>query len=79
MKKQIPNIITLTRIAASIALWGYVGYLLPLAWYISGSISAALFGLAYALFMWLARVRSFVFSIVLSVVAVVVIRFAASL
>ena len=69
----------LVVLAASIALWGYVGYLLPLAWYISGPISAALFGLAYALFMWLACVRSFVFAIVLSVVAVVVIRFATSL
>jgi hypothetical protein len=66
-------------LAASVALWGSVSFLLPLTWYVSIPFSIVVFGLAYALFMWLARVRSFIFAIVLSVVAIVIIRLAATL
>ncbi|NCU38049.1 hypothetical protein EOL96_03285 [Candidatus Saccharibacteria bacterium] len=61
-------------LAATISLWGLHTLVDNMAWYIAFPIMTILFGLVYALFAWIARVRSFVLTIVLAVVMVVVIR-----
>ena len=38
-------------------------------------IVAVLFGLAYSLFAWIARIRNFVMALVVTVVVVVLVRF----
>ncbi len=65
----------LVVLAATIALWGMHAMLLGAAWYWSLVIFAVLFGLAYALFAWLARVRNFVMALVITIVVIVVVRF----
>lgn len=65
----------LAVIAATAALWGFALALLGgVAWYWALLITAILFGLTYALFAWVARIRSFVLAIVISLVLIVVIR-----
>ena len=66
----------LVVIAASATLWGLAGIMAPLAWYCALLLTAVLFGLAYGLFAWVARIRNFVLAIVVLVVLLVGIRFA---
>lgn len=61
-------------IAATIALWGYQVIVANMAWYFALLASLVLFGVIYALYAWLARLRSFVFSVVIIVVVTVIIR-----
>ncbi len=62
-------------IAANIAMWGVFGLVSThVVWYWGMLIGAVLFGLAYALFAWLARIRSFIISLIVLVVAVVIVR-----
>lgn len=71
----------LVVIAVTAALWAFAGALDlgDIAWYLSLPITAVLFALSYALFAWVARLRSFVLSVVLSIVLVVAIRLTLSL
>lgn len=65
----------LVVIAATAALWGFSTQLLGgIEWYIAVPVVAILFGLTYVLFAWIARLRSFVLSVVLIVLLVVAIR-----
>lgn len=62
-------------IAVTLAMWGLKKYADPLtsgSWIEYYLFSGLLYGLAYALFYWLLRVRNFVVSIIAVVVAVAV-------
>lgn len=65
----------LVVLAATIALWGVNTLVAPFAWYWALLIVAVLFGLAYSLFAWIARIRNFVMALVVTVVVVVLVRF----
>lgn len=65
----------LVVLAATIALWGMHGIVASTAWYWVVAIFAVLFGLSYALFAWIARIRNFVMALVVTIVVVVVVRF----
>ena len=62
-------------IAASVAMWGVFALLGNVVWYWGLVIGAVLFGLAYMLFAWLSRIRSFIISIIVLVAVAVLIRF----
>lgn len=62
----------LVVIGSTIALWGLGGLFIGALWYWALLIVAALYGLAYALFSWLVRPRSFIMAVTLVVVAVVI-------
>lgn len=64
----------LVVIAASIALWGAYALVQGMVWYWSALAIALLFGFAYGAFAWIARVRSFLMALVLTVVLVVAVR-----
>lgn len=64
----------LVGLAAAISLWGIHGLLANTAWYWALPIAIVLFGFAYGLFAWLARIRNFIFAMVLTIVIVVIIR-----
>ena len=67
----------LIAVAAAAALWGLqqaIGELARQSWLEYGLLSAITFMFTYLLFYWLMRVRSFVASVLLSVLAVVLLR-----
>lgn len=66
----------LVILAAAISLWGAQRITSGLTWYLALAVVALLFGLAYGLYAWIGRVRSFILAIVLSVILVVAIRLA---
>lgn len=64
-----------SAIAANVALWGIFALVnTHVVWYWGLLIGAVLYGLAYALFAWLARIRSFIVSLIVLVAAVVIVR-----
>lgn len=64
----------LVAVASAAALWGIKPYIDTLAWYEYGLWLALLFALAYLLFYWLLRARSFVLSVIIAIIGVVAIR-----
>ena len=64
----------LVVLAAAIALWSLNFWLFNVAWYWGLLIAGVLYGLSYGAFSWLARVRSFILSLVLTVVLLVALR-----
>ena len=65
----------LVVVAATAALWGFSDKLIgEIQWYWALPITLVLFALAYALFAWIARLRSFILSAVISLVLVVIVR-----
>lgn len=64
----------LVVIAATVALWNYQLIGMSVAWYWGLLISVVLFALMYMLFTWLARIRSFIITLVVVIVALVIIR-----
>jgi hypothetical protein len=62
-------------IAAYVALWGLLASLLPLSWYTALGIAAALYGLAFGAFAWLARIRNFYIAIIIVILVIVAVRF----
>lgn len=64
----------LIGLAAAASLWGVKAYLVGLHWLEYGAWLAVLFGFVYVLFYWLLRARSFVLSLIITVVAVAAIR-----
>jgi len=67
----------LIAVAAAAALWGaqrYVPDMIAKSGIEYYALSAGLYGLMYVLFYWLMRLRSFAFSIILTVAAVVLLR-----
>lgn len=61
-------------IAVSIALWGMFGGLADAKWYWGLVVGAVLFGLAYLLFAWLSRMRSFIISLIILAIVAIAIR-----
>lgn len=66
----------LTVLAATISLWGVEILLRDWAWQTALLVSVLLFALAYSLYAWIVRLRSFSMAAVLIVVLVVAARFA---
>lgn len=64
----------LVVLAAVLALWGVTSLALALPWYGAALSLALLFALAYGLFSWIARLRSFIMVLVVVVVTVVISR-----
>lgn len=60
--------------AAIVALWGLLAVVSPMIWYIAAPVVAALYGLAFAVFAWLARIRHFLISLIAIVILVVIVR-----
>lgn len=65
----------LVGLAAALTLWGVLDMLRPLPWYGSVFIAVLLFALAYATYAWLARLRSFLFGVIASVVVLIIVRY----
>lgn len=62
-------------IAVGVAMWGVYGLMHNnVMWYWGLVIGTLLFAIAYVLFAWLSRIRSFVISLVVLVVAVIIVR-----
>lgn len=64
----------LVVLATAIALWTVHIWALGMAWYWGLLVTALLYGLSYGLFAWVARIRSFILAIVVTVVLVVGLR-----
>lgn len=64
----------LVVIAAIVSLWGLQTDVAGMPWYWAVLATAVLFGLAYALYAWLARIRNFILALVVIVVVVVLVR-----
>lgn len=65
----------LVVIAATVCLWGVMAMLNSSGWQVALPTLLLLFTAAYGLFAWIARLRSFVLSLVVIIVLVVVARF----
>lgn len=66
----------LVVLAAFVALWGIAPWLAPLAWYWIAFWNVVLFMLGYALFAWLATIERFFYSIIVTIVVIVLVRLA---
>ncbi|HEY0965512.1 MAG TPA: hypothetical protein VGE13_03475 [Candidatus Saccharimonadales bacterium] len=64
----------LVVIFATASLWGVIGLTSSLAWWLSALAVALIFGIAYASFAWLARIRNFYIALGLSIVLLVAVR-----
>lgn len=69
----------LVVLAAAVSLWGVNVITAGMQWYWALVITMVLFALTYALFTWVARIRSFLLSLVVIVVLVVLARLAYTL
>ena len=68
----------LVAIAALIALWGLYTITDGMVWIAAIALFAVLTAATYSLFTWLARIRSFLISLIAIVIALVLIRLALS-
>ena len=66
----------LVVLATVIALWTLQALITPFAWWGALLVAALLFGICYGLFAWIARIRSFILALVITVVLVVIARIA---
>jgi hypothetical protein len=64
----------LVIIASFISLWGILTMLQPAAWYVALLVTAGLYGFAFGLFAWLARIRTFYIAAIIIIAMVVVLR-----
>ena len=64
----------LVVLAATLSLWGLTELTHPLAWYWALIASAALYALAYGVFVWLVRVRVFWVALVLTILLIMAVR-----
>ncbi len=65
----------LVVLATLIALWGVSAWLGPLTWWQALLWHGVLFALAYSLFAWVARIQSFLLSLVVTIVLIIIARF----
>jgi hypothetical protein len=65
----------LVGLAAALTLWGVLDGFHGVAWYLAAFVAALLFALAYGAFAWLARIRSFLVAVIVSVVLLIVVRY----
>lgn len=68
-----PLLVVLASIAA---LWGFETLVSNFAWYWALLICALLFALVYVLLTWIARIRAFPVAAIVTIVIVVIIRYA---
>lgn len=61
-------------LATLIALWGIQSHLVALSWYWAVPCAVVLCALSYVVFAWLARIRSFILYLIISIVLIVVSR-----
>ena len=64
----------LVVLAMLISLWGIQDHASDAPWYGVIIAAAALLGISYGLYAWLARIRNFILAVVVTVVVVVLIR-----
>lgn len=64
----------LAVLGTTIGLWGLHTVVAPMTWYWMLLVVTILFGLSYALFTWVARIRSFVVALIVTIVLVVLMR-----
>jgi hypothetical protein len=64
----------LTVLAATIGLWSIHSLIGDIPWYYGLIVSGLLFGLAYLAFTWIGRMRSFIVSLVLTIILIVLVR-----
>lgn len=65
----------LVVLATLIALWGVSAWLGPLPWWQALLWHGVLFALAYSLFAWVARIQSFLLSLIVTIVLIIIVRF----
>ena len=63
---------------STVSLWAAHQLVVTYPWYWASLILLALFAIAYALFAWLARIRSFVVAAIFGVLVLVLVRFIAT-
>lgn len=61
-------------VAVFISLWGVVALVDALPWYYAAMICTALYAAAFATFAWIARIRNFLFAIILIILIIVALR-----
>lgn len=65
----------LIGLLATLALWGILDKAWSLPWHLSLLYSAIIFAVAYALFAWAARIRSFLIALGVSIILLIIVRF----
>lgn len=65
----------LVGLAAALSLWGVLTELRGGSWLVGVSVLALLYVLAYALYAWVARIRSLLMAVIVVVVILVLIRY----
>lgn len=65
----------LVSLAAALTLWGLLETVHVLTWPWALLVMAVMFGLAYALYAWISRVRSFLLAVIVTVVVLIVVRY----
>lgn len=60
--------------AAIVALWGLLAVVSPMKWYLALPAVMLLYGVAFAIFAWLARIRHFLVSLIAIIILIVVVR-----
>lgn len=61
-------------IAAYVALWGLLASLFQSSWYVAAGIVVVLYGLAFGVFAWFARVRKFYIAMIITILVIVAVR-----
>lgn len=61
-------------IASFISLWGLLLLLIPSPWYLAMAAAASLYAVAFGVFAWFARIRKFVFAVILVILMIVAVR-----
>lgn len=64
----------LVVLASLISLWSLLPLLADMPWYGALIAAAAVYGLSYALFSWVVRLRSFIMAVLIVVILIVAVR-----
>lgn len=64
----------LVVVGALIALWGIVGLTAVMPWYGAAISIMVLYALAYALFSWVVRLRSFILALIVLIILIVIVH-----
>jgi hypothetical protein len=64
----------LAVLAVAVSLWGFNVLLAGIDTWLGIALLSLLFGAAYLLFVWIARIRSFILAVITSIVVMVIIR-----
>lgn len=61
-------------ISSYASLWGLLLLLVPLSWYVAALAVAGLYGFAFGVFAWIARIKQFYIAIIIVILVVVAVR-----